>query len=146
MNFSLQKGIHPMFRILISLTIFSLLFLSQAACAPGKPQTVALTVKDGGRTVMLNQGDILEVTLEGNPTTGYSWEPESLDTSILQQKGDWEFEADNTTPGFVGSPGKFTLRFLAVGAGQTALKLIYHRAFESSVPPEETFEVTVIVK
>ncbi|MBM4429116.1 MAG: protease inhibitor I42 family protein, partial [Chloroflexi bacterium] len=44
------------------------------------------------------------------------------------------------------SPGKMTLRFTGVAAGQTALKLIYHRSFEKDVPPVKTFEVTVVVK
>jgi inhibitor of cysteine peptidase len=144
-NSLLQKGIHSMFRILYSLAVSSLL-VSLSACASGKSQNVVLTVKDAGRTLNINQGDVLEVTLEGNPSTGYSWEPQSLDTTILRQKGDVEFQANNAYPGLVGSPGMITLRFEAVGAGQTALKLIYHRSFEPSVPPEETFEITVIVK
>ncbi len=135
-----------MSRIIVYLVTISLLLISVPACVSGKSKTVKLTEKDAGNTVNLNKGDILEVTLAGNPTTGYSWENQSLDKAILQQKGDWEFTADNATSGFVGSPGNFVFHFEAVGAGQTTLKLIYYRSFEPNVPPEKTFEVMVVVK
>jgi len=135
-----------MYRIINYLSTTSLILFSLAACASGSPKTVAVTEKEAGSTVNLGKGDVLEVILVGNPTTGYSWEPQALDTTILKQKGDWDFEADNTTPGFVGSPGKITMRFEALGAGQTTLKLVYHQSFDPSTPPAETFEVTVLVK
>jgi inhibitor of cysteine peptidase len=134
-----------MYRFILYLTTISLLLISVTACASGKPKTVKLAEKDTGSTVNLNKGDVLEITLVGNPTTGYSWETQTLDTAVLQQKGDWEFTADNTTPGFTGSPGKFIMRFEAMGAGKTMLKLIYHRSFEPDVPPEEKFDITVVV-
>ncbi len=135
-----------MSRIIVYLAAVSLSLILASACVPGKPRTIAVTEKDAGSTVTMNQGDMLEVTLVGNPTTGYSWDIQSVDTSILKQMSDWMYKADNTTPGFVGSPGKQSVRFEAVGAGQTTLKMIYYRSFEPDVPPEQTFEITVIVK
>ena len=46
----------------------------------------------------------------------------------------------------VGSGGKITLRFVAVGTGQIGLKLIYHRPFEKDAPSAQKFEVTVTVR
>ena len=88
-------------------------------------------------------GDILEVMLKGNPTTGYMWEVASVDASILMQVGKTEFKADSK---LLGAGGKIIMRFKAAGAGQTSLRLVYHRSFEKNVPPLKTFEVTIVVK
>ncbi len=117
------------------------------ACAsrpsPG-PTTRKLTEADAGSSVELQVGDKLEVTLPGNPTTGFTWEVGGGDPAILRPSGEAEFQADSTAA--VGSGGKLTLRFEAVAAGQTGLKLIYHRPFEADVTPIQTFEVSVTVK
>jgi len=85
----------------------------------------------------------LEVSLTGNPSTGYMWEINALETNVLQSLGDAEFIADN--PNVVGGGGKIIRRFETVDIGQTLLRLWYHRAWETDVPPLETFEVTVVV-
>jgi len=46
----------------------------------------------------------------------------------------------------MGSGGKVTLQFEAAGTGQTPLKLVYHRPFETGIAPLKTFEVTVTVE
>jgi inhibitor of cysteine peptidase len=104
---------------------------------------VTLGEKDAGRTVELRAGQALEITLPGNPTTGYLWEVASVDAAVLKAVGEPQFKADSSA---VGSGGQITLRFEAASAGQTALQLIYHRSFEKDVPPAKTFEVTVVVK
>jgi len=38
------------------------------------------------------------------------------------------------------------IKFHAIAAGTSHLKLIFHRPFEQNVPPLKTFEVTVITK
>jgi inhibitor of cysteine peptidase len=104
---------------------------------------VTVGEQDAGSTVEMYAGDILEVALRGNPTTGYTWEVSSVDTAILTKVGKTAFTAERTAR---GSGGTITMRFRAVTAGKTVLKLIYHRAFEKSKPPINTFEVHVIVK
>ncbi len=104
---------------------------------------VKLTETDAGSTVEMNVGDMLQVTLEGNPTTGYDWEMASGDAAVLEQLGASTYKADSD---LMGAGGQVTLRFKAVAAGQTTLQLVYHRPWETDEPPAETFEVTVIVK
>jgi inhibitor of cysteine peptidase len=106
------------------------------------PSSLKLTEADNGSTVELALGDTMEVVLDGNPTTGFTWESVAPDTAVLQQVGEPEFVAETE---LLGSGGKFTFRFQAVGSGQTVLQLIYHRPWETDVAPERTFEVTVIV-
>lgn len=116
-------------------------FCAAAQCAQKNP--VKLTEADVGRTVEMRAGEVLEVTLKGNPTTGYMWDVESVDPNILKPADQLEFQADSK---LIGSQGKLTLRFEATHAGKTLLKLIYHRPWEKNVKPIEIFEVTVVVK
>jgi len=125
------------------LCVAALLALTLGACNTPTTKQVNLSEKDAGRTVQLPVGGTLEVVLAGNPTTGYLWEVAGGDTTVIQQAGEAQFKPDTSA---LGSPGKVTLRFTGVAAGQTVLKLIYYRPFEKNVPPEKTFEVTVVVK
>lgn len=130
-----------MFRLVLIILV-SLLYACGAAGA-SEQSAKQLTEADNGRSIELSVGDKLEVTLPGNPTTGFQWEVSDVDSIILTPIGEPEFKPSSNA---VGSGGNITLRFEAVGAGQTKLKLIHHRKFEDNVAPIQTFEVTVTVK
>jgi len=106
-------------------------------------QPAALTEADAGSTVEVSSGDTLAVTLEGNPSTGYIWEVAPGSLTVLEQVGEAEFDASADLP---GAPGKLTLRFKAVAAGEQPLRLVYHRPWETDVAPVDTYEVRVVVK
>ena len=129
---------------LIAIVIVGLLCACGASVAPAPtPSTKRLTEADTGRSIELRGGDKLEITLPGNPTTGFQWDVSVGDTAILRPSGEPEFEPSSSA---VGGGGKFTLRFAAVGTGQMGLTLIYHRPFEKDVPSDQTFDVTVTVR
>ena len=90
-----------------------------------------MTAKDDGSTIIVTKSQVLAVTLESNPTTGYSWEVNECDQSILRQVGDAVFSPESD---LAGSPGVETLRFKAVGTGTTQLSLVYHRPWEKKAP------------
>jgi inhibitor of cysteine peptidase len=113
------------------------------ASGPSVQKPTRLSEEDAGRTVELQAGDKLEVSLKGNPTTGYQWEMAVVDAAILKLVGEPEFNPHSSA---LGAGGKVTLRFEAVAAGQTTLQLIYHRSFEKNVPPLRTFKATVVIK
>lgn len=119
--------------------IVSLLVL--AGCADGK--TIALSSVDNGKTIDVVVGEKITVTIGGNPTTGFTWETEQLNIAQLQQLGEPEYTADSS---LLGSAGTYVFTFKVVGTGETSLKIIYHRTWEESVPPEQTFEVIVNAK
>jgi len=112
------------------------------ACVPG-PGGKVITKADNGKTVEVAKGSEVQVVLESNPTTGYSWQVKEVDASILKQVGEPAFKADSSA---VGAGGKETFTFNAAGAGQTTLKMEYRRPWEKDVPAVETFSVTVVVK
>jgi inhibitor of cysteine peptidase len=127
--------------VMIPLTLTML-----TACKLEPPKTVQVTEKNTGGTVKLDKGDILEVALIGNPSTGFNWEIQFLDTAVIRQKGEMTFKADRDEPGFAGSPGTITMNFEAVGSGETNLLLVYHRPWEKETPPIQTYKLTVKVK
>ena len=111
-------------------------------CTP--QQEVKASIADDGREKQLKKGQTLVITLEGNPTTGYSWEAaEPLDEQVLQQAGEPEFKAESDA---LGAGGVQVLRFEAVNAGKTTLKLVYHRPWEEGVEPLETYSIEVVVR
>lgn len=120
----------------------SIIFLAISFSASA-PVSVKLSEKDLGQTVKMSVGDVLEIALKGNPTTGYIWGVASPDKRILKQVGETKFEPDRKAR---GSGGNIILRFEAAMAGEISLKLMYHRPFEKNKPPIKTFEVKVIVK
>ena len=123
--------------------VFVLMILLLAVLtACGGAGEVNLDANDDGGQVELKADQTLVITLEGNPTTGYTWEVADVDETVLRQVGEPEFEPDSDA---VGAAGVQILRFEAVSSGQTDLDLVYHRSWEDDAP-QETFTVQVNVR
>jgi inhibitor of cysteine peptidase len=103
---------------------------------------LALEAKDAGRQIELQKGQTLTINLEGNPTTGYTWEVVESEGAVVRQVGEAEFKADSE---LMGAGGTQTLRFEAVTEGQMELRLVYHRPWEADAEPLETFTVQITV-
>lgn len=101
-----------------------------------------LSENDSGKTVEICVGDEFEVVLPGNPTTGYVWEVRSLDSNVLRL-GKADFFANNKA---IGAGGMEIIKFHAIAAGTSVVRLIFHKSFEHNIPPLKTFAVTVIIK
>jgi len=124
------------------LTVFLVLIVSISACT-SVANDQPLTAKNAGKIIEMNIGDTFSVELEGNPSTGYTWEVADMDIAVLKQVGETEFK---TRSDLVGASGILILRFETIGRGETTLNLVYHRPWEEDIPPEEIFEVSVVVK
>lgn len=122
---------------LLALILILLIFFT------GSPRELQLTAADNLSSIELQPGQRLRITLAANPTTGYTWAIlEPTDDRILRQLGEIEFEPEST---LVGAGGVQIIRFEAVSAGQSSLKLVYHRPWES-VEPLESFTLSVTVR
>lgn len=97
---------------------------------------------DAGKNIQLSVGDILSITLTSNPSTGYTWETETIADPLLEQIGDGTYQSSSN---LVGASGKLTLQFKAIKAGTQTLTLDYHRSFEKGVAPAKTYQITVTV-
>ena len=101
---------------------------------------------DNGGEKALEQGRILIITLESNPTTGYSWEVVEDPNLILEQIGKAEFKpVEQSNPPIVGAGGWEVFRFKAVSPGRQTLELVYRRPWETDAEPAKTFSIDVIV-
>ena len=109
-----------------------MLALIMPACVSSNP--VHLTDADNGRTNSVNAGGEIKIVLEGNPTTGYSWDVASFSTNRLQQIGTADYLQSEQSDGKnrVGVGGKFVFRFKATASGQGFIKLIYRRSWETT--------------
>ncbi|MGB2876983.1 MAG: protease inhibitor I42 family protein [Dehalococcoidales bacterium] len=113
---------------------------------PVEPEEVNVNEGDDDSQVELEQGQILVVTLESNPTTGYRWEVAENQESILEQMGEAEFKQSVTGgPPLVGAGGWEIFRFKAISAGRMTLQLVYHRPWEEGVEPVKTFSIQVVI-
>jgi inhibitor of cysteine peptidase len=127
-------------RIFLMVVLVGML-VSVTGCSSSR---VAITSADNGKELNLKIGQQIVVALEGNPTTGYTWEAVDLDSSMIQQVGSTEFKSSNTR--LVGAGGTQTLVFKTLKAGMTNLTLVYHRPWENGVKPLRSFEIKIIVK
>jgi inhibitor of cysteine peptidase len=107
----------------------------------------------GGATVVTEQthgdvslkvGAVLEVRLEANHTTGYSWVAAPVANPVLMRQGAAKYE-ERAAGGKVGVAGVEIWRFKAVKAGKQGLQFEYRRPWEKGSPPAKvvTFSVTV---
>ncbi|MCR4428406.1 MAG: protease inhibitor I42 family protein [Caldiserica bacterium] len=96
-----------------------------------------------GKTLYVSRDfQVFSVVLEGNPTTGYSWEVKDFDQSLVQLLGEPTYTTQTST-NIVGAGGDFTFNFLTQGkSGELTLEFIYLRPWES-VPPIEEFTLKV---
>ena len=121
--------------------ILSAFLVLAAGC--GSSGEVKVDADDDGKSVDLKVGQVLVLSLESNPTTGYAWEPVDFEGGVLQQEGDWEFKPESDA---VGAGGVQTFRLKATEAGSMELKLLHHRPWEKDEEPLDTFSVQVTVK
>jgi len=126
----------------LTILFFAGILVLTTAC--GAANQVNLTAADKDSQVDIAKGGTIVITLDGNPSTGFSWEARDLDTAMFEQVGEPVFTSSN--PDLIGSGGTLTLTFKTLQAGTAALHLVYHRSWESGVDPIDTFSVTVRVK
>jgi inhibitor of cysteine peptidase len=107
---------------------------------------MALGLADSGGTVNLNRGERFAVSLEGNASTGYSWQiveqPAFCDLvkDAVGSQGRDAGAADR-----VGTPSALNFVFQCSAAGQGTLLMEYRRAWETGKKADKTFRLTVHV-
>lgn len=114
-----------------------------SVCGLGLRVYRLLTEEDDRAIVELQEGELLMVSLSGNPTTGYEWALTEEPPFLTRIPGvDYLPEL---TPTAVGGGGTFFFRYEATGQGGGPLSFAYRRPWESG-PPERIFSITVIVR
>ncbi len=102
----------------------------------------SLTLDSNGERVTLASGDTIEVTLEGNATTGFSWELVDYDPMVVTTEGEAVYESEDTE--LVGVGGAWTWTLVAQEPGECVVQFVYRRSWEDE-QPEATFSFTANV-
>lgn len=139
--------------------IASLLAVALGACQSSATASQATTpaphrvaTGDTEHGIDLAVGQLLEVPLYGNASTGYSWDripaPADANHEVLADAGSAGLPsatAADTSTGAVGAGGTRLYRYRAMRPGTTTLKMVYRRSWETDVPPAATVTLTVRV-
>jgi inhibitor of cysteine peptidase len=95
------------------------------------------TVDEGGdgRQIDLPLGELLEIRLAENPTTGFRWHLVANGSPACVLAGD-SYEAAGRRP---GQGGQHVWRFRAARRGEVAIELRYARAWQPEAPAGRRF-------
>ncbi|HSQ22542.1 MAG TPA: protease inhibitor I42 family protein [Coriobacteriia bacterium] len=99
---------------------------------------------DNGNSVRVGIGQVLEVRVPSNPSTGYSWQVVDV-PDFLAFDETVEFESD-AGPDVVGAGGTEVLKFTVEGDGTGTLRLEYLRPWEADTPAIEVYEIEVTAR
>ncbi len=113
----------------------------------GTVANMILDASANGTTQQLKKGEVISITLESNPSTGYAWYATISDTTVVVQMGDPQYiEPTQSSTPIIGAAGTQTFLFQAVDAGSATITLDYKRAWEKDVQPEQTISLTLEVQ
>jgi inhibitor of cysteine peptidase len=120
----------------------------------GYPDKLQLTDSDNGRTVQLARGGQVIVTLESNPSTGFSWYVAGMAGPELELAGEPRYVPPVSATPVTGASGAQVFTFRATGVGMppagtpavVQVEIDYKRSFEPDVPPEKSFRFTVEIR
>jgi predicted secreted protein len=115
---------------------------------PKRPEvtgTVEVTAADNGKTVKASIGNLVRITLESNPSTGYNWELRDFDYGVAVF-----YRSDVVArPGrgnvLFGAPGDTVITIQAVQPGSQDITLVYRRPWEPPDQIEATFQFQLSV-
>ena len=133
-------------RCLVLLSLFVAahgVIAGQTQHASTPPGVTVVTDQTVGQ-VNLKVGAMLEVRLEANHTTGYSWIAAPVANPVLVRQAAAKYE-EHPAGGKAGVGGVEIWRFKAMKAGRQGLQFEYRRPWEKGVPAAKivTFSVSV---
>jgi inhibitor of cysteine peptidase len=106
---------------------------------------IFLIAAAGVKKMNVSLGKEFTISLEANPSTGYTWEA-NYDADLLKLT-DTRFEPSSPkgppSAQPLGSSGKAVFRFIPIKVGQTTVKMVYQRPWEKSPVQEEVFTVII---
>lgn len=130
-------------RLLSVVLVITLLIILLCSCK----SIAELTFDDKGKSFELEKGDRINIKLESNPTTGYSWIlGGETDTSVVSLF-DSKFVQTEKEEELVGAGGYEIFTFKAENSGQTEITLTYQRPWEEEeLKGEFLFKINITVK
>lgn len=123
-----------------SVVVLGLVWIGSAAM--GQLNTVTINQMQNMSTTHLAKGTIINLSLQANPSTGYSWKLLSYDSYIVRQIGKPRFVS--YASGVPGAMGSQIFSFRAQNYGGTSIQLVYSGP-TPGVPPAQTFSCIIDV-
>jgi inhibitor of cysteine peptidase len=111
--------------------------------ATGTAAPLTITDKNAGQTMKISVGQMFEVRLPANPSTGYAWSAGVLAKGPLVQSRPATYQ--RPASGLLGSSGTEVFSYRAVAPGAANLSFSYARSWEH-VAPAKHVAVAVIVR
>jgi len=134
------------FLIMAALFVLVLFMFTAFSACTQKSSIASFTEKDNGSSVSLGKGEKLEIKLESNMTTGYSWKlSKNTGTSVAAFVSS-EYKESAKNKEIAGAGGIETFIFEAKEVGQAEIILEYVRPWEENIEPEKVFELKVTVE
>ena len=122
---------------IVLVVVLSLLFRSFLGI-----DVLKITQADNGKAITMKKGQVLKLSLDSNPTTGYQWYIEELDDKLLKIVN-MDFESPDTSR--MGAGGKQFWKIKAINSGETKLLILYYRMWEGKDKAVKEFELNLVV-
>ena len=115
-----------------------------AAPAPPVSGKVEVTAAESGKVVRAAVGNLIVISLQSNPSTGYNWELRDFDYGVADF-----YKSETVAPEggnvLFGAPTKTIVTLQAVKPGSQDIKLVYRRSWEPPDQVAETFQFRLLV-
>jgi predicted secreted protein len=107
--------------------------------------TIEVAAKDNNKTVKANVGNLVRITLESNPSTGYNWELRDFEygAAIFNSS---DLVARKTGNVLMGAPGDTVIVLQAVEPGTQQITAVYRRPWEAPDQVAATFSFELKVE
>ena len=105
--------------------------------------TITLTRAEHGKSIEAQVGDLITVSLDENPTTGFRWAIDKSDDDIVTLSSS-EYAAVSGSR--VGRGGQRVMTFKARQAGAAAIQLKLWREWEGNQSVTQRFAVKLLVR
>jgi inhibitor of cysteine peptidase len=121
--------------------------------ADGRYELLTLTAPvtagaiDQGRTLALALGQFLVISLDSNPTTGFTWVFNDASTPVVTRQGEPRFvTAASSTEPVTGAGGSQIWTFRGAQAGTGLLRLEYRQPWNTAGAAAQVLELTLNVR
>jgi inhibitor of cysteine peptidase len=104
---------------------------------PDPTGSVDVTEAQNGTIVTAKPGNLVNVKLPANPSTGYNWELRDFEAGVAMLRAS-EFVAPDGQNMFFGGPGTTVVTLQALEPGTQDIRLVYRRPWE----PEDRIDGT----
>ena len=134
--------------IVVALGLLAIaIIIGVTGVAAGGNETVTVNEAYNGKQIEVSVGDIINIELESNPTTGFMWTLAATSAEGVLQKVDNSYEADESAePAVCGAGGKEIWTFKALAAGETTVSMEYSQNWDGGIKADRSFDLTVVVK